>query len=82
MPPPTLWKTLCCDASAPLHIFPLQACISTRIDYPVFMMDVKVSRDKYISRWVDWENLIYVTRTSFNQLLQMVPAYWLHFDND
>ena len=23
-------------------------------------MDVKVSKDKYISRWVDQENLIYV----------------------
>ena len=26
----------------------------------LFMMDVKVSKDKNISRWVDWENLIYV----------------------
>ena len=24
------------------------------------MMDVEVSKDKHISRWVDWENLIYV----------------------
>ena len=24
------------------------------------MMDVKVSKEKRISRWVDWENLIYV----------------------
>ena len=24
------------------------------------MMSVKVSKDKYISRWVDWENLIYL----------------------
>ena len=23
-------------------------------------MDVKVSKDKHISRWIDWENLIYV----------------------
>ena len=23
-------------------------------------MDVKVSKDKYISRWIDWENLINV----------------------
>ena len=33
---------------------------STRIDEPVLMMDVKVSKDKNISRWVDQENLIYV----------------------
>ena len=23
------------------------------------MMDVKVSKDKYINKWVDWENLFY-----------------------
>ena len=33
---------------------------STRIGKPVLMMDVKVSKDKNISRWVDRENLIYV----------------------
>ena len=33
---------------------------STRIGEPVLMMDVKVSKDKHISRWVDRENLIYV----------------------
>ena len=33
---------------------------STRIGKPVLMMDVKVSKDKNISRWVDQENLIYV----------------------
>ena len=33
---------------------------STRIGKSVFMMDVKVSKDKIISRWVDLENLIYV----------------------
>ena len=34
---------------------------STRIGKPVLMMDVEVfSKDKNISRWVDWENLIYV----------------------
>ena len=32
---------------------------STRIGKPVLMMDVKVSKDKNISRWVDRENLIY-----------------------
>ena len=32
----------------------------TRIGKPVLMMDVKVSKDKNISRWVDRENLIYV----------------------
>ena len=34
--------------------------ISTIIDYPVLTMDVKVSKDKHISRWIDRENLIYV----------------------
>ena len=24
------------------------------------MMDVKVSKDEYITRWADWENFIYV----------------------
>ena len=32
---------------------------STRIGKPVLMMDVKVSKGKIISRWVDGENLIY-----------------------
>ena len=33
---------------------------STRIGKPVLVKDVKVSREKNISRWVDRENLIYV----------------------
>ena len=33
---------------------------STRIGKPVLMMDIKVSKDKNISRWVDRESLIYV----------------------
>ena len=33
---------------------------STSIGKSVLMIDVKVSKDKHISRWVDWENLIYV----------------------
>ena len=33
---------------------------STRTGKPVLMMDVKVSKDKHIRRWVDGENLIYV----------------------
>ena len=33
---------------------------STRIGKPVLMNDVKVSKDKNISRWVDQEKLIYV----------------------
>ena len=33
---------------------------STRIGKPVLMMDIKVSKDKSISRWVDRENLVYV----------------------
>ena len=37
-----------------------RAISSTWIGKPVLMMDVKVSKDKNISRWVDRENLIYV----------------------
>ena len=33
---------------------------STRIGKPVLLMDVKVSKDKNISRWVDLENFLYV----------------------
>ena len=33
---------------------------SNRIGKLVLMMDAKVSKDKNMSRWVDWENLIYV----------------------
>ena len=33
---------------------------SARIGQPVLMMDIKVSKDKHISRWVDRENLVYV----------------------
>ena len=33
---------------------------SPRIGKSVVMMDVKVSKDKHISRWVDRENLIYL----------------------
>ena len=33
---------------------------SIRIGKPVLIMNVKVSKDKNISRWLDWENLIYV----------------------
>ena len=33
---------------------------STRIGKPVLLIDVKVSQDKNINRWVDQENLIYV----------------------
>ena len=33
---------------------------STRICQPVLMMDIKVPKNKHISRWVDRENLIYV----------------------
>ena len=38
----------------------IRSISSTIIDYPVLMMDVKVSKDKCISRWDDRENLIYV----------------------
>ena len=33
---------------------------STRRAYPVLTMDIKVSREKDVSRWVDWENFIFV----------------------
>ena len=33
---------------------------STRIGKPVLMMDVNVSKDKNISRWVDRKNIVYV----------------------
>ena len=33
---------------------------STRIGLAVLMMDVQVSKDKHIRRWLDLENLIYV----------------------
>ena len=33
---------------------------STRIGEPFLLKDVKVSKDKNIDRWGDWENLIHV----------------------
>ena len=33
---------------------------SIRTGKPVLVMCIKASKDKHISRWVDWENLIYV----------------------
>ena len=33
---------------------------STRKGKPVLMMDIKVSKDKNVSRWVDRENFIFV----------------------
>ena len=33
---------------------------STKIGWPVIMMDVKVSKNKHISRWIDLENRNYV----------------------
>ena len=44
---------------------------STKIGKPVLMMDVKVLKDKNISRWVDRENLIYY------QVGQLLTAVWL-----
>ena len=32
-------------------------------------MDIKVSKDTHISRWVDWENLIYFRQNSTKKLL-------------
>ena len=37
---------------------------STRIGKPILMIDIKVCKYKYISRWVDWNNLIYVRLNS------------------
>ena len=37
-----------------------RSIISTRIGKPVLIMDVKVSKDKNISKWVDREKFIYV----------------------
>ena len=37
---------------------------STRIGQTVLMMDIKISEDKHICRWIDWENPIYVWRNS------------------
>ena len=36
-----------------------RSIISTRLAQPVLIVDVEVSKDKHISRWVDWENLIF-----------------------
>ena len=37
---------------------------STRIGHLVLMMDIKVSKDNYISRRVDWEYLLHVNWNS------------------
>ena len=37
--------------------FEIRSISSTKIGKPVLMMDVKVSKDKNISRWVDRENV-------------------------
>ena len=38
---------------------------STKIIWPVVMTLVKVAKDKYISRWGDWENLINVREENY-----------------
>ena len=43
---------------------------STRIGKPVLMMDIKVSKVKNISRWVDRENLNYVRWNRIKNLAQ------------
>ena len=48
---------------------------STRIR--VVMMHVKVSKDKHISRWVDWENLISVRWNSINKCAQSSEQWWV-----
>ena len=37
---------------------------STRMRQPVFMIEIKVSKDKNISRWADRENIYVLTSTS------------------
>ena len=53
---------------------------SARIGKPVLMMDIKVSKDKNISRWVDQENLIYVRwnriKTRLSACKTVSGAYW------
>ena len=34
------------------------------------MADVKIYKDKYINRWVDWENLVYVRWISIKNRAQ------------
>ena len=43
---------------------------STRIGKPFLMIDVKVSNDKYICRWVDQENFIYVRQNRIKNCAQ------------
>ena len=43
---------------------------SIRIGKPVFMMDVKISKDKNIGRWVDRESLIYVRQNRIKNCSQ------------
>ena len=51
---------------------------STRIGKPVLMMDVKISEDKNISRWIDRQNLIliYVTWNRIKNRAQ-IRRRWL-----
>ena len=50
---------------------------STRIGKPVLMMDIKVSKDKNISRWVDRGNLIYV-RETISSTLDEIESKTVH----
>ena len=56
-------------------IIELTKSSSTRIR--VVMMYVKVSKDKHSSRWVDWENLIYVRWNSINKCAQWSDQWWV-----
>ena len=53
-----------------------RSIISNRIGKPVLMMDLNVSKDKSMSRWVDRENLIYVR---WNRIRNRVQSWrrWL-----
>ena len=46
---------------------------STRIGWPVLMMDIKVSKDKHISRWVDRENIINRVVKKKHPILFFIP---------
>ena len=48
------------DSNAPIITEFTRLITSTRIGKSVLMMDVKVSKSIYISRWVDRENITYV----------------------
>ena len=53
---------------------------STRIGKPVLMTDVKVSKDKHISRRVDRENFIYIRWNRIKSCAQRRRRWWWLID--